>query len=490
MRDMAALRAPKGRRGLASRLLLLILAFSSVVTLLSTAAQLYMDYHRDVVAIEGRLDEIGRGSLDSMAVSLWNVDTGHLGLQLEGLLRLPDMQALEVREAEGGSAPPIVMTVGRPAAGKATISRTMPLTRDDGKGGRRQIGTLVATATLDGVYGRLLDRVAVILASQFIKTVIVSAFIFYIVHMVVTRHITAIAGHFRSMGTAAEAPPLALARPKRHDELDDLVESFNALTTDLHRSYAQVARTSASLDAASALAAARAVKLEETNGELRRLAQVTAHHLQEPLRPMAINAQRLARLYGPAEPEPAGWCASIVDGTVHLGALLRDFQRYVAALTEEPRLAPCDMGVVAGRVRARALEDCPQAIVHLGPLPWLMADERMMAQVFHELLDNALRHARPGGIPEVAVSATRLGGDEWEFTVADNGPGFDAAAAGKVFDVFEVSHGRAPDHTGLGLPMCKAILRAHRGHIAIVPSPAGGMVRFTLPGGNAAKSAT
>lgn len=480
MRDRTSPHAPKGRRGLATRLLLLILGFSSVVTLISTAAQVYVDYHRDVVAIEGRLDEVQRGSLDSIAVSLWNVDTDHLGLQLEGLLRLPDMLSLEVRESEGGSAAPIVMSVGRPAAGKATIRRTMPLVRDDGKGGRRQVGTLEATATLDGAYGRLLDRVAVILASQFVKTVIVSAFIFYIVHMVVTRHISAIAGHFRAMGTAAGAPPLELARRRRHDELDDLVDSFNVLTAGLHRSYAQVAQANAGLDAARALAAARAVKLEETNGELRRLAQVTAHHLQEPLRPMAINAQRLARRQGPDEPEPAGWCASIVDGTTHLGALLRDFQRYVAALTEEPRLAPCDMGLLAGRIRARAEEDRPDAIVHVGPLPWLMADERMMAQILHELVDNALRHARPGIAPEVALSAVRSGG-EWVFTVADNGPGFDAAVVDKVFEIFEVTHGRAPDHTGLGLPMCKAIVRAHRGRIAVEPSPGGGVVRFALP---------
>ncbi|CUW40618.1 putative Signal transduction histidine kinase [Magnetospirillum sp. XM-1] len=479
MRDSVGLAASGRRTGLATRLLLLILGFSSLITLISTAAQLYVDYHRDVVAIEGRLNEIERGSLDSIAVSLWNVDTEYLRLQLEGLLRLPDMRSLEVREIGEGLRSPIVLAMGNPA-GAHVISRTMPLTRTDERG-TRQLGVMVATASLDGVYARLADRVALILLSQFIKTLIVSAFIFYIVHLVVTRHITAIAAHFRTMGTEADSPPLKLARRGRRDELAELVDSFNALTVNLHESYAQVSRSNARLEAAQTLADTRAIKLEEANGELRRLAMVTAHHLQEPLRPMAISAQRIQRRIAADETELMEWCASITEGTAHLGALLRDFQRYVAALTEEPRLETCDMAQLAAQARAKALErGGTEARIDLSPLPALIADKRMISQVLDELFDNALRHARPGVPPAVSLSAVR-GDDCWEFTVSDNGPGFDPGIVDKVLEVFEVTHGRAPDHTGLGLPMCRAILRAHGGRVIVEPSPSGGVVRFSLP---------
>lgn len=483
MRDSSCLAESGRRTGLAPRLLLLILGFSSLITLISTAAQIYVDYHRDVVAIESRLSEIERGSLDSIAVSLWNVDTEYLRLQLEGLLRLPDMQSLEVREVGEGLRAPIALVIGNPS-GSHVISRTMPLTRTDERG-TRQLGVMVATAGLDGVYSRLADRVALILLSQFIKTLIVSAFIFYIVHLVVTRHITAIATHFRTMSTDADSPPLKLARRPRRDELAELVDSFNALTVNLHESYAQVSRSNAGLEAAQTLAATRAVKLEEANGELRRLAMVTAHHLQEPLRPMTVNAQRIQRRVADGDPELVDWCASITDGTAHLGALLRDFQRYVAALTEEPRLESCDLAKVAAQARARALNRLGgEARIDLSPLPVLTADQRMMSQVLNELFDNALRHARPGIPPVVRISALR-GDDCWEFTVNDNGPGFDVGIVDKVLEVFEVTHGRAPDHTGLGLPMCRAILRAHGGRIAVEASPSGGVVRFSLPAGTA-----
>lgn len=476
MPDGAGLRRSASRNGLAVRLLLLILGFSSLVTLAATGLQLWFDYARDVAAIEARLNEIEHAGLDALSAGLWNVDTRQLQLQLDGLLRLPDMHSLEVREDNPGAAAPIALSVHRTEAARSTITRVLPLVHGDDDG-IRSIGTLTAVASLDGVYDRLRDRVAVILLSQFVKTVMVSTFIFVIVHLAVTRHISAIADHFRTMGTDAEPPPLKLYRRRRGDELDDLVDAFNTLTDTLHESYAQVSRTSAGMAAAQALAAGRAVKLEAAHGELRRLAMVTAHHLQEPLRPMAINAQRIARRLEGGDAQIEEWCGSVTDGTTRLGALLRDFQRYVEALGNEPRLEECDAGEVARLAAERVTDDEDGPRLVIGALPRVAADRHRLTQVFEELLDNARRHAAA----EVTVSARR-NGECWEFEVADDGPGFDPAMAERVFEVFELVHGRAADRTGLGLPMCRAILRAHGGTIRIDTLPGhGARVRFTLP---------
>lgn len=79
------------RSGIGLRLLFFILLFSSAVTLGSTVLQLYVDYRRDVSNIERRLDEIERSYAGSLASSLWNLDVPQLKVQLEGLLKLPDM---------------------------------------------------------------------------------------------------------------------------------------------------------------------------------------------------------------------------------------------------------------------------------------------------------------------------------------------------------------------------------------------------------------
>ncbi|MBC7906177.1 MAG: hypothetical protein H7Y60_05440 [Rhodospirillaceae bacterium] len=101
-------------RGVALRLLALILLFSTAVTVVATAVQLYVDYRRDVDSIETRLAEIQTSNLGSLASSLWRVDASQLRLQLEGMLQLPDMQSLEVRETYAGVAEP-AERVGRAA---------------------------------------------------------------------------------------------------------------------------------------------------------------------------------------------------------------------------------------------------------------------------------------------------------------------------------------------------------------------------------------
>jgi hypothetical protein len=58
------------RSGVGPRLLAAVLLFSSIVTLMLTALQLYLDYDREVGVIETRLDEIGRSTTGSLGESL------------------------------------------------------------------------------------------------------------------------------------------------------------------------------------------------------------------------------------------------------------------------------------------------------------------------------------------------------------------------------------------------------------------------------------
>ena len=97
--------------GIGARLLVRVLLFSSAITLILTVLQLYLDYRRDVGVIKDRLAEIERSYVESIGESLWQLDERQLVLQLEGILRLPDIRAVEVREATNRPAP-LVVAVG------------------------------------------------------------------------------------------------------------------------------------------------------------------------------------------------------------------------------------------------------------------------------------------------------------------------------------------------------------------------------------------
>jgi PAS domain S-box-containing protein len=220
------------RGGIAGALLVRVVLFSSAVTLVLTVFQLTLSYRSERARLEDRLVEIEAATARSLAESLWALDTRQLEEQLDGLLRLPSIRAVEARET---SSPDRVFVVarGRPQA-TSFIEREVPLACC---GPRAQtIGVLRIQATLTEIYGDLAAQAVVILLSNAAKTFLVAFFILYIVHRLATRHLLDIAASVAGVMPQADDAPLALRRARtRDDELDRLVDAINGMRDRLHQ---------------------------------------------------------------------------------------------------------------------------------------------------------------------------------------------------------------------------------------------------------------
>ncbi len=114
-------------------------------------------------------------------------------------------------------------------------------------------------------------------------------------------------------------------------------------------------------------------------------------------------------------------------------------------------------------------------------LPTVVADERQLAQLFQNLLGNALKF-RTEETPHIRLRAEQQQGI-WLFTVQDNGIGIDPQHAEKIFILFQRLHSRQKyDGTGIGLAICKKIVERHGGRIWVESEPGkGSTFKFTLP---------
>jgi len=234
------------RAGIARRLLLHVLLFSSLITLLLTLAQLYADYRREVGAIDLRMAQIDSGYRRSLGEGLWRLDARQLQLQAEGILRLPDIRYVELREATDGGEP-LVVTAGTPAPEPA-LRRVFSLPHAN-HGVEQVVGTLVVEATFEQVYQRLLHTAAVIVASQAVKTFVVSLFILLVVHRLITRHLSAMAASMEGFELPTPHAPLRLERPagRSADELDHLALAFNRMYARLQAAYGDIREREAKL---------------------------------------------------------------------------------------------------------------------------------------------------------------------------------------------------------------------------------------------------
>ncbi|MBJ7314324.1 PAS domain-containing protein [Rugamonas sp. CCM 8940] len=220
---------------LGRRFAMLILVFSSVVTLVSTVFQLDMEYRRDVDEVELRLRQIDSSYADSLASSLWITSSRDLELQLQGILRLPDLQYVEVRNEHGQ-----VAARAGAARRQGVLSHDFPLSYQH-RGRLVRIGTVRAVASLDGARQRLRDKVVAILIWQTIKTFLVSLFILVLFQLLVGRHLKRIAAYsdLLSAGRMQQALTLERRGGKRnaHDELSQMVAALNAMRERLHQAF-------------------------------------------------------------------------------------------------------------------------------------------------------------------------------------------------------------------------------------------------------------
>lgn len=218
----------------ARRLTFAVILFSSLITLVSTAYQLYRDYHHDTVLIDARLQQIQDVHLRSITHGAWVLDQREVQLLLEGILNLPDMQYLEVKVQDE-----IWASVGVNSANNV-ITRQYPLIYSN-LNRPQNIGMLTATATLDQVYQRLIDKAVVILISNGIKTFIVAGFVLLLFHFLITRHLSRIADFAQKLRVNRLGRILALERPLsqpgKEDELDYVVGAFNQMRQTLQTSY-------------------------------------------------------------------------------------------------------------------------------------------------------------------------------------------------------------------------------------------------------------
>jgi signal transduction histidine kinase len=111
-------------------------------------------------------------------------------------------------------------------------------------------------------------------------------------------------------------------------------------------------------------------------------------------------------------------------------------------------------------------------------LPEVTAHRPRMAQLFQNLIGNAIKYRRAGVVPEVKVAVEQKGSDYF-FTVSDNGQGIPAERISRLFDLFVKGD---MGGSGIGLAVCRRIAEGYGGRIWVESEVGvGSRFMFTIP---------
>ena len=217
--------------------------------------------------------------------------------------------------------------------------------------------------------------------------------------------------------------------------------------------------------------------------QMHRFNSNAAHELRTPLQRMG--SQLDAALAQPRE--AASYRDALLDLRAELDALAAGVNALLRLAQMEAGLDPAHTGPVelAKLLRTQVEFFAPLAeargipLLLVEPLPdaVVRGDASWLERLFSNLLDNALKYSRAGGLIELTL---RIEGKHARVTVADSGPGIAAEDLPHLFERFARSAGSSSrGGFGLGLPLSREIARAHDGALEVESEPGRGS-RFSV----------
>jgi PAS domain S-box-containing protein len=223
-------------------------------------------------------------------------------------------------------------------------------------------------------------------------------------------------------------------------------------------------------------------EMEQTNAELASFNYIASHDLQEPLRKIIAFSKHIGELEKDSLAlSSRDYFDRIINAASRMQNLIDAFLSYSQTSNIRASLEKTDFNQVYNEVindfaevieKENIVIDCP-------PLPSFMAIPLQINQLFTNLIGNAIKYRRPGGNHKIEVFSEEISGKELLFegvnidqlyrkiSISDNGIGFDPIHEIQIFELFQRLHSRQEyAGTGIGLAICKKIMRNHQGFIS------------------------
>ena len=272
---------------------------------------------------------------------------------------------------------------------------------------------------------------------------------------------------------------------KTQRELQDLSAELAAQGEELQVQNEELSTLAEELQKRTAEAEAANRKLKFANRELESFSYSVSHDLKAPIRAIQgfsrmLMGEHAARL----DEEGHRLLDVIVNNTQIMTKLIDDLLALSQVGRHQLRRSQVDLAALARQVFKRLREQEPEREIQLTvkDLPQVWGDPALINQIMMNLLGNAIKYTRTKENAAIEVGCNTQGSEDI-FYIKDNGVGFEARYADKLFGVFQRLHGGEEyEGTGVGLAIVKHIVQRHGGRVWAAGKPdEGAIFYFTLP---------
>ncbi|MGP8215515.1 MAG: sensor histidine kinase [Bacteroidia bacterium] len=227
----------------------------------------------------------------------------------------------------------------------------------------------------------------------------------------------------------------------------------------------------------------RSEELTRSNMDLEKFAYVASHDMQEPLRTIISYIELIQKKFGKSiDAEMKKYMDFVVHAGYRMRELITGLLEYSRADREEKPFAQVNCDDVLKEVLANLNSSIKEnkVNVHSDALPCIIASNMQIAQLFQNLISNAIKF-KNGINPQVNISYKKITGYHL-FSIEDNGIGIEEQYKDRVFEIFKRLHPIGEYlGVGIGLAICRKIVERHKGKIWVESLPKkGSTFYFTI----------
>jgi signal transduction histidine kinase len=213
--------------------------------------------------------------------------------------------------------------------------------------------------------------------------------------------------------------------------------------------------------------------LTTANQELEQFAFITSHHLREPVRKISIFGRLLANsLVGNLDNDQRENLNFMIDGANKIEQMVKGLKLYLQTSTDKMEFEDVDLNLILEKIKrldlVAELEQTHGTILVPRKLLVISGCSVQIRQVMQQIIANSLRYRQEGISPEIVVQAYRENNETVRIEIEDNGIGIKEEYLGDIFNpfrCFQAEHGS--DGVGIGLTVCKKIIKRHGGEMGI-----------------------
>ena len=229
----------------------------------------------------------------------------------------------------------------------------------------------------------------------------------------------------------------------------------------------------------------RTQQLQEANKLLESYNYSVAHDLKAPMRIIAGYAKVLSdRAKDKLQAEDLQLLNVIISTSKKSAQLISDLLDFSQVSKQEVKAKDIDFDALVAEVvgHVKETDTNPLAQIKLHPLGTSYCDDRLIKQVWVNLVSNAVKYSKQNASPLVEIGC-EIKDNHKVYFIKDNGVGFNSEQAPKLFDVFyRIHRDNSFEGTGIGLALVKSVIDHHGGKIwAEGVEGKGATFRFYLP---------